>query len=109
MDLPQPEDAGQNWPFDQPPNTYALTTRHVLEGAWIHHVTHDFEDEGWQFHARHEHGPAPSDAAIVSMAYMLQLDPTLAQLGDLPPGWSASRESVDAPWQRQPDFPFSEN
>ncbi len=102
-------EAGQPWPFDQPPNACAFTTRHVLEGAWIHHVTHDFEDAGWQFHARHEHASKPSDGAIVSMASMLLLDSTLAQLGDLPPGWCATRESPDAPWQRRPDFPNSDN
>ena len=42
-------DADADWPFDQAPNVAALTVRAILEGAPILHVSHDADDEGWQF------------------------------------------------------------
>jgi hypothetical protein len=39
-----------DWPFEDPANTAAITTRLVLDdGAPILLVTHDLEDGGWQF------------------------------------------------------------
>ena len=34
------------------------------------------------------------------MGRIVDLDPTLVTIADLPPGWSASREAVGSPWER---------
>jgi hypothetical protein len=39
----------QDWPFDQPPDAAAITLRAVLDGAPILLVSHDADDDGWQF------------------------------------------------------------
>ena len=39
----------QDWPFDQPPDAAAITVRAVLDGAPILLVSHDADDDGWQF------------------------------------------------------------
>jgi len=40
----------EDWPFEDMPNTAALTTSDVLEAnAPILHVTHDADDGSWQF------------------------------------------------------------
>ena len=37
------------WPFDQPPSCAVLTLRPILAGAPILYVSHDLDDDGWQF------------------------------------------------------------
>lgn len=100
---------GQPWPFDQPPNAWVITTRHVVEGNWIDLAARDHENGGWQVHSHEPTNPDVGDGAVISLAQLLRLDPTLAQLADLPPGWRASRETPGGPWYRRPDFPWSEN
>ena len=88
------------WPFQDPPNVAVFTvTRIVKLGHPILFVRHDEEDGAWQFH---DGGPAASaDAMLVSLAYMLKRDPSLAQLADLPLGWQAPRDSATGPWKRE--------
>lgn len=90
-----------DWPFADPPNVAVFTTRAIVEeGAWIAHVSHDEEDGAWQFH---DVGPAAADLAdaqIVSLRSMVERDPTLGNVLDLPLGGRASRETPDSPWVR---------
>lgn len=87
------------WPFADPPDLAVITLTRILTGeSSICLVTHDDDDESWQFldgeHA-FEHA-----AAVVGLGEMLEFDPTLAVLADLPLGWYAWRASTDADWQR---------
>jgi hypothetical protein len=38
-----------DWPFDQTPRTAAITVQAILDGAPILLVSHDPDDDGWQF------------------------------------------------------------
>ncbi|MEM6551643.1 MAG: hypothetical protein AAF750_05905 [Planctomycetota bacterium] len=89
------------WPFDQPPNGVTLTVRSILEGkAPILWVSHDAEDYGWQFL---DGGPADmSRAAVVALQAIVELDPTVLEVSDLPPGWTATRETAESDWTRWP-------
>jgi hypothetical protein len=89
-----------DWPFDQAPETAAIVTRAVLDGGPILLVSHDEDDEGWQF----LDGDAPdeSEARIISMRQALDRDPSLRLIADLPVGWVAWRDSPADPWSRQP-------
>ena len=91
------------WPWDQPPNAGAITCRAVLAGAPILHVSHDGDDHGWQFLDGRDHGDDQdtSEARIIGMRHVLELDPGLRAVTDLPPGWIAWRESAAHPWKRQ--------
>ena len=64
----------RDWPFDQGPHVAVITVRSVLDGDPILSVTHDEDDDGWQF-----------------------LDGR-----DLSPGWVAWRAGPAMPWQRRP-------
>lgn len=88
----------QDWPFDQPPNAAAITLHAVLDGAPILLVSHDADDDGWQF----LDGRAVDidNAALISMAEAVALDPSIREVADLPPGWTAWRSSPGEPWQR---------
>jgi hypothetical protein len=91
--------AGADWPFDDPPNVAVITTLEIMERrAPILLVSHDEEDGGWQFLPG---GPVSvDDGRAVALRSILQLDRSIAQLADLPPGWQASRASPRDPWQR---------
>lgn len=90
-----------DWPFDQAPNVVAITTRFVLEGAPVLTVVHYSEDESWAFVCGRTF--STKDGRVILMKTALNIDPTLRSIADLPPGWTASRERVGAPWQREFD------
>jgi hypothetical protein len=90
-----------DWPFEDPPNTAAITTRLVLDdGAPILLVTHDLEDGGWQFLCGTTDDTA--EARVVGLGRICARDPSLRELADLPEGWRAWRADASAPWQRGP-------
>jgi len=87
------------WPFADPPETEVITLARLLKGeAPLRLVTHDEDDESWQF-LDGEH-LFEEDAALVSLGFMAVLEPGLASLADLPVGWYAWRETADDPWSR---------
>lgn len=94
--------ASGNWPFDQPPNAAAITLRSIVSGgAPILHVTHDSDDHGWQFLGAEDADAA--NACIAGMGEILAMDPSVAEVADLPPGWHAWRSSSSSPWSRAPN------
>jgi hypothetical protein len=91
----------ENWPFDDSPNVAVITTRPVLEqGATILLVSHDEEDGGWQFLPAGQ--PREADARVVALRQIWALDPSVAELADLPLGWQAWRATPADPWHRNP-------
>ena len=76
-----------------------FTTRQVLEGAEpILHVSHDSDDHGWQFLSREAR---EADGKIIALGEAVELDPSILQLADLPPGWHAWRDSIAHAWTRE--------
>ena len=94
-------DAPDDWPFDQGPNTAALTVQAILDGDPILFVSHDADDHGWQFL---DGRPPDTDLGrVIGMGTALSMDPTLRELADLEPGWIAWRSDAAAPWLRSPN------
>lgn len=92
------------WLFDDPPDLATFTTRQVFsEGAAILFVTHDEDDGGWQFLPGGE--PDVANGLIAGLGCMVDLDPTLADLADLPLGWWAWRDRSGSAWHRGPADP----
>lgn len=90
-----------DWPFDESPNVATLTTRGVIDGTeWIATVSHDEDDGAWQFIG--ERGASMGEAMLVALRQIFERDATIAELADLPEGWSAWRTGPDQPWQRGP-------
>jgi hypothetical protein len=90
-----------SWPFEDGPNTATITTVHVLEGKLpIQFVSHDADDGAWQFLC----GTTTDerDGRLVGLGQIVEIDPTVAELADLPLGWRAWRDAPGAPWQRTP-------
>jgi predicted adenylyl cyclase CyaB len=92
------------WPFEAPEGTEVITLERILRGASsVFLVTHDEDDGGWQF-LDGEH-VFEDDGAVVCLGEMVQFDPSLGELGALPVGWYAWRESPGQPWRRAPGEP----
>jgi len=93
------------WLFDQPRNCAAISLRQIAEGgAPVLLVTHDKDDHGWQF-LDGSKSPSTSDAVVVCMSEVVESDPSLFELADLPPGWRAWRQSVNDEWVREASDP----
>jgi len=92
-----------DWPFSEPTNTMAFTTRPVLnDGHPVLLVSHD-QDGDWQFMCTTTNDSA--DGLIVCLGCAYQRDSTLAEVADLPVGWQAWRDYVGGPWDKVPREP----
>jgi hypothetical protein len=88
-----------DWPFDDPEETEVICLDRILRGdSPLLLVTHDEDDGSWQF-LDGEH-VFEEDAAVVRLGEMVQFDPSLRELADLPQGWYARRATPDRLWQR---------
>lgn len=99
MDTPEPgwEEVGEE----------AIVLGRILRGeSPLRLVTHDADDGSWQFldggHVFEE------DAELVGLVEMLQFEPGLLGLADLPEGWYAWRPRPGDPWHRAPGEPGPE-
>src|SRR5437868_521103 len=92
----------EDWPFHEPPSAVSTTTRSVVERlAPILLVQHMAEDAGWAFL---DGGAFDMDEALlVVMRRLVDLDPTVRELSDLPAGWLARRDHAGGPWRREQD------
>jgi hypothetical protein len=102
-----PDATSTGWPFDQPENCLTLTVWPILNGAEpILFVTHDEDDHGWQFLPNRE--VSVNEAALVCLHEIVELDLSVLEIADLPPGWQATRASGTSPWQRRVSPPRKE-
>jgi hypothetical protein len=85
------------WLFDQGPRVAAFTTRQVIEqGLPILRVVHYEEDEDWAFTCGTTN--STEDMRIIAMEEAVNIDKSISEIADLPPGWGASRTFVGGPW-----------
>ncbi|MGA3268971.1 MAG: hypothetical protein ABSE16_19400 [Verrucomicrobiota bacterium] len=97
MNIQSPKD---EWPFAEPKSVAVFTTTQVMRLRQpVLHVSHDDEDGAWQFHTGAQQVSA-GDAMIVALSEMVEHDPTICELADLPCGWFAERESIGGSWKR---------
>lgn len=90
-----------DWPFDEPENVAAIAVRQIFdEDGWIHTVSRDPDDGCWQFLGPDQ--PEEADAMVVALGEVVELDPSIKELADLPLGWLAWRAGPDEVWQRAP-------
>jgi len=85
------------WPFEESAEDEVITLDRIVSGeAPILLAARD--DDGWQF-LDGEH-IFEEDARIVLLGEVVQFDPTLLALADLPIGWHARRAAPGEPWTR---------
>jgi hypothetical protein len=89
------------WAFNDPPNVAVISTRSIVFGHdWIAYVSHDEDDGAWQFLPSGSGPLKESDAVVVSLQKIVNLDRSIQDLADLPRGWRAWRSEKAEPWCR---------
>lgn len=89
--------AERTWSFHAGRNRAVFTTRPVLEESHpVLLVSHDAEGD-WQFLCGTT--SKTEDGRLVGLGTILEIDPTLSALADLPSGWQAARSAMGEPWQ----------
>jgi hypothetical protein len=97
-ELPDP------WPFDQGPDIAAITSTHITRDALpVLLITHYDDDDSWSFQSGLP--VTMADAQVVAMKTVFRFGPSIVEVADLKPGWSAVRDSVGSPWIRSSDEP----
>lgn len=75
----------KKFPFSDKPNTACFTCCHILNGEKrISYISHD-EDGYWQFLCGKTH--TNDEARIVSLADILKMDGSVADVADMPCGY----------------------
>lgn len=87
----------ENFKFKEARNTACFTCAHVLNGDPILFVSHD-EDGAWQFLCGRD-GHPESDAKIVGLAKIVDIDPSVNELYEMPQGIGANRDSATEKWK----------
>lgn len=86
-----------NWFYPDPPQTKVLTVGSVLKGEPILLVEHK-ESGDWHF-CDAERVFTRDDLVMVPLERILELDPSVQELAELPAGWRAWRESKEDAWE----------
>lgn len=90
----------RSWPFEDPENVAVITTHKIMKRqSPILYVSHDDDDGMWQFLDGGD--VSESDARILGLKEVIDIDPSLVQLADLPIGWVAWRETKFNQWIRE--------
>ncbi len=85
------------YPFSEHPEKLVFTCCHFLEGEKpLTFAAHHFDDNNWQFLCSEHH--ADTDAVIITIGELLELDPSIEELCDLPVGYLATRKNKNAKW-----------
>ncbi len=59
-------------------------------------VHHDEDDDGWQFIGAS--AASENNGCVISLEEAVNLDPTVLDVAEIPPGWFASREDSKSEW-----------
>jgi hypothetical protein len=86
-------------PFDDPLHARVWTTTQVMAGAAVLHALHD-ADGRWHFY---DHAtPDRGDVVTAVLGELLESDPTLGSLAQLPRGRDATRRGRGHAWMTSP-------
>ena len=84
----------ENIEFSDLPNVAVITSKQIINHLnWIGYVSHDEEDGGWQFLELDRSGKSEDDAMIVALNEIIEFDPSIKEVADLPLGWYATRDT----------------
>lgn len=93
------EERFPDWKFLDKPHTKVFISKAVQDGnEWITYVTHDHSDGAWQILG--DTGIETGGPELACLHHMVERDPSLMELADLPAGWYAERTAPGEPWER---------
>ncbi len=85
------------FPFYDSPNTASIICCHIAEDKKpILYVSHDEDDGMWQFLCGEAH--TTTEARLVSLKYVFDLDNSVGELKDMPYGCYATRKTPENNW-----------
>jgi hypothetical protein len=90
-----------------PADLGVIACKHVAAGLRATALVTRYNDGDWSFssgqtdHA--EETEENGDVVVVHIHHVLDCDPSIKQVADLPKGWSAEREGPGKLWRRYPD------
>lgn len=85
--------------FKDPPDTSVFTTKFVIEDKkTITYVSHDEDGGLWQFFSNDDFKDLEVVARIAKLKELVDMDPTLLELADMPVGYYATRKDKDHKW-----------
>ena len=88
------------------PNGLVFTSRQVMYERWpILLVSHDASDEAWQFVNGEGDTEEDTEPMLIHPEHVVDLDPSVLELTDLPLGWLAWRADAQDGWTRTPQEP----
>ena len=94
------EDFPPGWKFKEAAHTGVYSTKTIAaDEEPIMRVFHD-HDGSWQFHGAGE--SSPETAVLLCLHCIVESDPSIARIADLPVGWAAWRDGISSAWQREP-------
>ena len=80
-------------------STAVFTTFYVTEEKNdITYVSHDLEDGAWQFFSSDEIANFEKEARLVSLKNIIEIDPSVVEIADMPEGYYAVRKSKKDNW-----------
>ena len=95
----QISEGSMNYGFNEKTNTMVITTKGILEKRKnILFISHDEDDGIWEFLDGVD--VKEEDAAIVSIFEIVEIDPSINLISDLPMGWVAYRNDIESDWVR---------
>jgi len=95
-----PKSSLYHWKFPVSPHTLVFTPESIMNGAEpVLYVYRGASDGAWQFHGAGE--SSIEEAVAICFHHIVDRDPTIKQLADLPLGWCASRKTASDPWVRE--------
>ena len=89
--------------MNSPFHTAAVVCKHVFAATHPVLLVSKMDGDQWQFLCGYVH-QGTADYRIVGIGHIIEREPTLQDVLDLPDNWDAERESVDSPWKRMPSL-----
>ncbi|MDH5573574.1 MAG: hypothetical protein OEY89_17550, partial [Gammaproteobacteria bacterium] len=87
-----------DWPFDKPEDHLVITLKEISNKETpILYVRHFKDDSDWLFIKLDE--AVIEDYTTVPISTIIDIDPTVKEIANIPPGWHAWRESIDDEWE----------
>jgi hypothetical protein len=91
-----PNSSLSKWKWSDPPHTHAFVPKSIAhQKEPVTQIYHEHNGD-WQFL-----GATSGECVLLCLHHLIDFDPTLNELADLPRGWCAWRDSVGVPWQRE--------
>jgi hypothetical protein len=104
--MPEHTHVFSDWPFNVPVDTASFCTEKVARLKFpVLQVSHDTNGD-WQF--LDATTDEPDECMLLCLGCVFENDRTLAELSDLPLGWSAFRTEIGAEWERWENSPSEE-